>query len=127
MFDQSASVHQVLTAIRHTQLYLGLMTSSCYWHHLPSLPPLLSPPSLQLVLSLSFMEAVRGCTKEVAMRVQATCDRCMGSGGEPGTREQVCPYCQGRGEVRPRNHYPIPLFTAELRACLQVYRYRYFS
>ena len=52
------------------------------------------------MLNLSFMEAVRGCTKPVAVRIQATCERCRGSGGEPGTKEQTCPYCRGRGEVR---------------------------
>lgn len=52
----------------------------------------------QLVLSLSFDESVRGCTKEVSMRVQGTCEHCDGFGGEPGTKEQVCPYCRGRGE-----------------------------
>ena len=54
------------------------------------------------MLNLSFMEAVRGCTKQVAVRIQATCERCRGSGGEPGTKEQTCPYCRGRGEVRVR-------------------------
>lgn len=54
----------------------------------------------QLVLNLSFNEAVQGCSKEVSMRVQGTCERCSGSGGEPGTKEQTCPYCRGRGEVR---------------------------
>lgn len=52
----------------------------------------------QLVLSLSFMEAVKGCTKDISLRVQAPCERCLGSGGEPGTKEQTCPYCRGRGE-----------------------------
>lgn len=58
----------------------------------------------QLVVSLSFDEAVRGCSKEVSMRVQGTCERCYGSGGEPGTKEQTCPYCRGRGEVGELNH-----------------------
>ena len=53
----------------------------------------------QLVLNLSFDESVRGCTREVSMRVQGTCERCNGVGGEPGTKEEVCPYCRGRGEV----------------------------
>ena len=53
----------------------------------------------QLVLNLSFDEAVQGCSKEVSMRVQGACERCHGSGGEPGTKEQTCPYCRGRGEV----------------------------
>lgn len=55
--------------------------------------------SHQLVLQLSFNEAVQGCEKEVSMRVQAPCNRCFGSGGEPGTKEQICPYCRGTGEV----------------------------
>ncbi len=53
----------------------------------------------QLSLNLSFDESVQGCTKDVSMRVQGTCDRCHGAGGEPGTREEICPYCRGRGEV----------------------------
>ena len=53
----------------------------------------------RIVLNLSFGESVRGCTKDVSLRLQGTCERCFGSGGEPGTKEQVCPYCQGRGEV----------------------------
>lgn len=55
--------------------------------------------SRQLVLNLTFNEAVRGCEKEVSLRVQASCDRCFGSGGEPGTKEQTCPYCRGTGQV----------------------------
>lgn len=53
----------------------------------------------QLVLNLSFDESVHGCTKDVSLRVQGTCDRCYGTGGEPGTKEQTCPSCRGRGEV----------------------------
>lgn len=52
----------------------------------------------QLVLTLSFDEAVQGCSRDVSLRVQGVCERCHGSGGEPGTKEQTCPYCKGRGE-----------------------------
>ena len=45
------------------------------------------------------MEAVQGCSRQIPLRVQASCSRCFGSGGEPGTKEQTCPYCRGRGEV----------------------------
>ncbi len=53
----------------------------------------------ELSLSLSFDEAVNGCTKEMSMRVQGVCSRCHGQGGEPGTRKSTCPYCRGTGEV----------------------------
>ena len=37
------------------------------------------------------MESVKGCTKQVSMRVQATCERCNGTGGEPGTKTRSAP------------------------------------
>ncbi|XP_064404776.1 dnaJ homolog subfamily A member 3, mitochondrial-like isoform X2 [Halichondria panicea] len=49
-------------------------------------------------LTLSFNESVSGCTKDISLRVQGTCGRCFGTGGEPGTKEQMCPYCRGKGE-----------------------------
>ena len=45
------------------------------------------------------MESVKGCTKDIQMRVQAMCDRCDGRGGEPGTQTHICPYCRGTGQV----------------------------
>ena len=56
-------------------------------------------PSQQLSVNLTFMEAVKGCTKDLSMRVQAMCERCGGGGGEPGTKTRTCPYCQGTGQV----------------------------
>ena len=53
----------------------------------------------ELSLSLTFDEAVNGCTKEVKLRVQGVCNRCHGNGGEPGTKERTCPYCRGSGQV----------------------------
>lgn len=55
-------------------------------------------PSQQLSVNLTFMEAVKGCTKDLSMRVQAMCERCGGGGGEPGTKTQTCPYCRGTGQ-----------------------------
>ena len=45
------------------------------------------------------MEAVKGCTKPVTLRIQDMCGRCSGTGAEPGKKPQTCPYCQGKGEV----------------------------
>lgn len=61
-------------------------------------------------LHLTFNEAVRGCEKEISVRVQAHCDRCFGSGGEPGTKEQICPYCRGTGQVS--SFYSSSLFVS---------------
>ena len=77
--------------------------------------------SHQLVLHLTFNEAVRGCEKEVSMRVQAHCDRCFGTGGEPGTKEQICPYCRGTGEVSQVNKSSFFLFSLLVFSSVQLF------
>jgi molecular chaperone DnaJ len=51
-------------------------------------------------LTISFEEAMFGTEKEIQVRRPETCDRCNGSGAEPGTTPQTCPTCNGSGEVR---------------------------
>ena len=50
-------------------------------------------------MGLSFKEAVSGTEKEVEIDTFVNCKRCTGSGAEPGTRDAVCPACQGTGQV----------------------------
>ena len=50
-------------------------------------------------MTLSFEEAVFGTEKEVEIQTFSACESCNGSGAEPGTREAVCPMCQGSGQV----------------------------
>ena len=51
-------------------------------------------------VELSFEEAVFGTKKEVPVRLASACDRCHGSGAEPGTEPTVCPRCNGTGQQR---------------------------
>jgi molecular chaperone DnaJ len=48
-------------------------------------------------LSLSFEDAVFGVTTSVAVRGEASCRTCHGSGAEPGTSVETCPVCGGSG------------------------------
>lgn len=50
-------------------------------------------------MTLSFEEAVFGTEKEIEIQTLVACQVCNGSGAEPGTRETVCPMCQGSGQV----------------------------
>ncbi len=50
-------------------------------------------------IHLDFEDAVRGVTTSVAVRGDAPCTRCGGSGGEPGTHVGPCPTCGGSGQV----------------------------
>jgi molecular chaperone DnaJ len=54
---------------------------------------------LHLVLELDFEEAAFGTTKEVRVDTQQMCDRCGGTGAEPGTYPSRCTTCGGSGEV----------------------------
>jgi molecular chaperone DnaJ len=49
---------------------------------------------------LSFREAVFGVQREIRLGRLAGCDRCSGSGAEPGTSPQRCRTCGGAGQVQ---------------------------
>jgi molecular chaperone DnaJ len=54
---------------------------------------------LRYDMEISLEEAARGCEKEITVTKPETCERCTGSGAEPGTKQQKCPTCGGRGQV----------------------------
>lgn len=50
-------------------------------------------------LEINFEEAVFGMNAEIQVPRMEPCDRCNGSGCEPGSAPITCPTCHGRGEV----------------------------
>lgn len=52
---------------------------------------------LQLLVNISFMEAVFGVEKDIAINKQVVCDRCNGNLAEPGTKIETCKACNGKG------------------------------
>lgn len=54
---------------------------------------------LRYDLSLSFMEAALGTTKEIEIEKYERCSVCKGHGTAPGTSPAVCPRCRGRGQI----------------------------
>lgn len=57
---------------------------------------------LRVGIALTFEEAVFGCEKEIDVPRAETCQRCFGSGAEPGTSPLRCPQCNGTGEIQRR-------------------------
>jgi molecular chaperone DnaJ len=55
---------------------------------------------VKISLELTLAEAATGVEKTVKAKLLDACDRCTGSGAEPGTSSQVCSTCAGAGEVR---------------------------
>ncbi len=63
---------------------------------------------LMLRLRISFMEAVRGCEKEVEIERESVCGACSGSGAASPSDVAVCPVCGGTGqEVRAHGFFSL--------------------
>ena len=54
---------------------------------------------LRYDLEISLEEAAQGIEKEIRYRRPVTCDKCSGSGAEPGSKKVSCPSCGGSGQV----------------------------
>ena len=55
---------------------------------------------LRFDMTIAFEEAFTGVERQIDVPRMATCDRCTGSGAEPGTGAETCPGCGGSGQVR---------------------------
>lgn len=55
---------------------------------------------LRYDMTISFEEAVFGTEKEIQIPVLQICEKCDGSGAEPGSGSDRCSRCQGSGELR---------------------------
>ena len=60
----------------------------------------LRAPDAEAVVHLDLAQAAFGATATVDVRLPITCERCEGSGCEPGTHPARCDVCNGAGEVR---------------------------
>jgi len=54
---------------------------------------------LQYELEVDFKDAVFGLETEIQFPRTESCDKCSGSGAQPGTQPKTCPTCHGRGQV----------------------------
>src|SRR5476649_1508481 len=55
---------------------------------------------LRYDLEITLEEEARGLEKEISFRKNMGCERCHGSGAEPGSKRVTCPTCRGAGQVR---------------------------
>lgn len=64
-------------------------------------------------VTISFMEAVHGCTKTVTVNKQDTCSECGGTGAARGTSPEPCPDCGGRGYVMRQMRTPFGVMQSQ--------------
>jgi len=55
---------------------------------------------LQVSLELTLEEIASGVEKQLKVKRMIACDRCTGTGAEPGSSRKTCPTCGGQGQVR---------------------------
>lgn len=55
---------------------------------------------LRYDLEITLEDAAHGVEKEITFRKAVSCERCGGSGAEPGSKRVTCPTCRGSGQIR---------------------------
>lgn len=61
--------------------------------------------NLRVSLELDLEEVLNETGKTITLRRQESCDRCNGTGCEPGTGPTTCSYCHGYGQVETRGGF----------------------
>lgn len=64
-------------------------------------------------VTISFMEAVHGCSKTITVNKQETCAECGGTGAAKGTSPETCPDCGGRGYVLRQMRTPFGVMQSQ--------------
>jgi len=70
---------------------------------------------IESVLTLSFMEAVNGCSKSVNVDVQTPCEPCGATGSADRSKPTTCPTCKGTGQQAMQSGFFAALVTC--RTC----------
>jgi len=67
---------------------------------------------IQSNINLTFQEAVFGIEKTINITKDIECDKCKGSGAEPGSKIDTCKTCKGQGRVMSSIGFGIGMQTA---------------
>lgn len=66
---------------------------------------------IQIDLEIPFEESVFGTKKDIEFSRLGRCERCGGSGGEPGTKMKTCDLCGGKGNIQKTQRTILGSFT----------------
>lgn len=70
---------------------------------------------MEIEVEISFMEAAKGCRREIEIERHVGCEDCSGSGARAGTQPQRCKQCGGRGQVAHQQGFFV--ISTTCRAC----------
>ena len=72
--------------------------------------------SIEYKLRITLEDAAHGTKMSVTVPRLVACDRCLGTGMEPGSSKRTCPTCEGRGQIQHRQQSLLGSFV-NVRAC----------
>jgi len=75
-----------------------------------------SGEDLTINVELSFLDAAKGCSKDITYTRNEPCSDCKGTGAKKGTAYKTCEKCKGAGQVQYVNNSGI-FRTVSVRAC----------
>ena len=55
---------------------------------------------IQITVELSFLDAAKGCKREISYKRKEACSACKGTGAKGGTKYTTCQNCKGKGTVQ---------------------------
>src|SRR5207249_11629381 len=115
-FKQSTEAHAILTAPQRRQRYemfgstsggfgdfgIGDLFETFFGGDLRRREPRgpMRGADLRMEIEVDLLDAVQGRERVITVPRLDTCERCHGSGAEPGSSISTCSTCTGRGEVR---------------------------
>lgn len=80
---------------------------------------------VQASVEITLLEASRGIEKEIEVRRKKTCERCRGTGSEPGHSPERCDYCGGQGQVvQAQGFFRVQTTCPACRGAGQVIRHK---
>ncbi len=71
---------------------------------------------LYIGITISFLEACLGSSKQIKIKRMEKCNVCNGSGAAVGTSAQTCPDCNGLGQVKTTQRTPFGVMSS-VRTC----------
>jgi molecular chaperone DnaJ len=67
---------------------------------------------ISIDIEVPFKEGIFGTTRKVLITKDATCAKCNGAGGEPGSGTKTCPTCNGKGQIVESRRSPFGVFQS---------------
>ncbi len=65
-------------------------------------------------ITIDFLEAIKGCKRDITLKIKSTCDACKGTGvSSEANSVAICKYCNGSGVILKRQRTPFGFMQSQ--------------